>query len=110
MSECEQIHPMLRGYLGETLSARDRRMVARHLNLCAAARKELDRLRSGVVKTPPPEVSANPPSEPWDLKVLRWLFKTPKSPLPKETETVPKKSKPVKEAAPASPPDQPKKS
>jgi hypothetical protein len=84
-------------------------MVARHLNLCASARKELDHLRSGAVKTPSPVVSANPPSEPWDLKILRWLFKTPKSP-PKETETVPKKQKPAREMASLSPSDQPKKS
>jgi hypothetical protein len=110
MNECEQLHPLLRGYLNDSLSARDRRMVARHLNLCAAARKELDRLRSGAVKTPPPVVSANPPSEPWDLKILRWLFKTPKPSSPKENEPVPKKIKPVKETAPQPSPDQPKKS
>src|SRR5580698_10400212 len=109
MNECEQMHPLLRGYLNDSLSARDRRMVARHLNLCASARKELDHLRSGAVKTPSPVVSANPPSEPWDLKILRWLFKTPKSP-PKETETVPKKQKPAREMASLSPSDQPKKS
>lgn len=71
---------MLRGYLGETLSARERRLVARHLNLCASARKELDRLRSGPSKTP--VVPSEPPVESWDLKILRWLFKTPK-PVPR---------------------------
>ena len=76
MNECEQIHPLLRGYLGETLSARDRRLVARHLNLCASARKELDRLRSGPVKVLQNPIE--PPSEPWDLKILRWMSKTPK--------------------------------
>jgi hypothetical protein len=76
MNECEQIHPLLRGYLEDSLSARDRRVVARHLNLCASARKELDRLRSGPVRTP--ASPSDPPSEPWDLKVLRWLFKTKK--------------------------------
>ncbi len=95
MNECEQLHPLLRGYLNDSLSARDRRMVARHLNLCASARKELDRLRGGAVKAP--AVSANPPSEPWDLKILRWLFKPPKPSLPKETEIVPKKQRPPKE-------------
>jgi hypothetical protein len=84
--------------LGDTLSARDRRMVARHLNLCASARKELDRLRGGPVKAP--VVSANPPSESVDLKILRWLFKTPKSAAKKESkeaEPATKKAKPVKE-------------
>src|SRR5258708_1208043 len=94
MNECEQIHPLLRGYVAGSLSARDRRLVARHLNLCAMARKELDRLRSGPVKAP--ETSVNPPSEPWDLKILRWLFKTPKPVSRKEIEETPKKSKLVK--------------
>jgi hypothetical protein len=76
MNECEQIHPLLRGYLGNALSARERRLVARHLNLCASARKELDRFRSGPIRAP--EVSANPPSETWDFKILRWFFKTAK--------------------------------
>ncbi len=84
-------------------------MVARHLNLCASARKELDRLRSGVLKAPP-VVSANPPSEPWDLKILRWLFKSPKPASPKESETAPKKQRSVKEAAPLPPPDPSRKS
>jgi len=75
LNECEQIHPLLRGFLAETLTARDRRLVARHLNLCASARKEMDRLRSGPLRSPQNPVE--PPSEPWDLKVLRWLFKSP---------------------------------
>lgn len=94
MNECEQLHPLLRGYLEDRLTARERRVVARHLNLCASARKELDQLRSGGIKAP--VVSANPPSEPWDLKILRWLFKTPKSPSRKEAEQTPKKAKPSK--------------
>ncbi|HVZ81274.1 MAG TPA: hypothetical protein VHE12_10850 [bacterium] len=98
MNECEQLHPLLRGYLGDTLSARDRRMVARHLNLCASARKELDRLRGGNLKSP--AVSANPPKESWDFKALRWLFKG----KPKETTKTPepvasKRAKPSKESS-----------
>jgi hypothetical protein len=101
MNECEQLHPLLRGYLGDTLSARDRRMVARHLNLCASARKELDKLRGGNIK--PPVVSANPPKESWDFKALRWLFKKP-SKDPKSAESpVSKKSKPPKESPVVSP-------
>ncbi|HJT24126.1 MAG TPA: hypothetical protein VJ873_06085, partial [bacterium] len=91
MNECEQLHPLLRGYLEDRLTARERRVVARHLNLCASARKELDQLRSGGIKAP--IVSANPPSEPWDLKILRWLFKPPKAPARKETEPAPKRAK-----------------
>jgi hypothetical protein len=73
LNECEQIHPLLRGYLGETLSARERRLVARHLNLCASARKELDRLR-----------------------ILRWMFKTPKPAAKPAPEAGPKRSRGVK--------------
>lgn len=91
MNECEQIHPLLRGYVAGSLSARDRRLVARHLNLCAMARRELDRIRSGPLKAP--ETSVNPPSEPWDLKILRWLFKTPKPSPRKEIDEAPKKSR-----------------
>jgi hypothetical protein len=90
MNECEQIHPLLRGYLGETLSARERRLVARHLNLCASARKELDRLRSGPVKAPLNPIE--PPTEPWDLKILRWMYKTPK-PASRQAEPESKKTK-----------------
>jgi hypothetical protein len=91
MNECEQIHPLLRGYLGETLSARDKRLVARHLNLCASARRELDRLRNGALKSPIVAVEA--PSEPWDLRILRWLFKTPK-PAPRPlSEASPKRAR-----------------
>lgn len=106
MNECEQIHPLLRGYLEDKLSARDRRMVARHLNLCTLARKELDRLRSGGPKTP--AVSAAPPSEPWDLKILRWLFKTPRPSPQKEADAQAKKNRPAKQAVP--PGSEPKKS
>jgi len=98
MNECEQLHPLLRGYLDDRLTARERRVVARHLNLCASARKELDQLRSGSPRTPV-VASANPPSEPWDLKVLRWLFKTPKPSARKESEG------PAKKTRPAKPPD-----
>lgn len=89
---------MLRGYLDDRLSARERRIVARHLNLCASARKELDQLRGGGAKSP--VVSANPPSEPWDLKVLRWLFKTPRPSSRKEPEPAAKKAKPSKNNLP----------
>src|SRR5581483_8728563 len=105
MNECEQLHPLLRGYLGDTLSARDRRMVARHLNLCASARKELDRLRGGNLKSP--VVSANPPKESWDFKALRWLFKKPSGETNKPSKEAeppaPKKVKPAKEGSAASP-------
>lgn len=97
MNECEQLHPLLRGYLDDRLTARERRVVARHLNLCASARKELDQLRSGGPKTPV-VASANPPSEPWDLKILRWLFKTPKPSPRKEPEAAPKKTRQSKPA------------
>lgn len=100
MNECEQTHPMLRGYLEDSLSARDRRVVARHLNLCASARKELDRLRSGPLKSP--ITPSNPPTEPWDLKVLRWFFKTKKSSSSnKPAEESPKKLKTPPKPAPA---------
>jgi hypothetical protein len=106
MNECEQMHPLLRGYLADTLSARDRRMVARHLNLCASARKELDKLRGGNLKTP--VVSANPPKESWDFKALRWLFKKPAGQTSKPSEPpISKKTKSAKEAQVPSPaPDQ----
>src|SRR5258708_13100555 len=100
MNECEQIHPLLRGYLGETLSARERRLVARHLNLCASARKELDRLRSGPVKAPLSPIE--PPTEPWDLKILRWMYKTPK-PASRQAEPDAKKAKGSKLSSPPIP-------
>ncbi len=90
MSECEQIHPLLRGYLNETISARERRMVARHLNLCASARKELEGLRMGHLK--PADSPVERAVEPWDLKILRWLFNTPKPVAPKLKETRPRKT------------------
>ena len=51
-------------------------MVARHLNLCANARKELDRLRQGV-KLPP--VLDRPLDVPWDQKILNWLYRPKKA-------------------------------
>jgi len=100
MNECEQTHPMLRGYLEDGLSARDRRVVARHLNLCASARKELDRLRSGPLKSP--VIPSRPPTEPWDLKILRMFFKTKKQTTsPKLVEEAPKKPKAPLKQAPA---------
>jgi hypothetical protein len=76
MNECDQIHPLLRGYLQETISAGQRRIVARHLNLCAASRKEMEKLRQGSANFSLPP--AESPKEPWDIKILNWLFKTPK--------------------------------
>jgi len=76
MNECDQIHPLLPGYLRETISASQRRIVARHLNLCAASRKEMEKLRLGPAKFSPLPVPSQ--SEPWDIKILNWLFKTPK--------------------------------
>lgn len=81
MNECDQIHPLLRGYLLETISASQRRIVARHLNLCAASRKELEKLREGS-----PKPIARPHSatqEPWDIKILSWLFQTPRPDMAK---------------------------
>lgn len=73
-------------------------MVARHLNLCASARKELDKLRGGNIKSP--AVSANPPKESWDFKALRWLFKKPSKGASKPVEQpAPKKGKPSKEVS-----------
>ncbi len=93
MNECDQIHPLLRGYLHETISASQRRVVARHLNLCAASRKEMEKLRQSPSKLPPPIL--NRTTESWDIKVLNWLFKTPK-PTPinfKEIASPPKNDK-----------------
>jgi hypothetical protein len=85
MNECDQIHPLLRGYLQETLLASQRRIVARHLNLCAASRKEMEKLRQGPPKFILPLVV--PPNEPWDIKVLNWLFKTQKPVASKSKES-----------------------
>ena len=74
MNECEQVHRLLKGYLQNDLSAVERRQVARHLNLCASARKELDELMRGGKKTAP--LPQKPVQESWDFKVLNWLFKT----------------------------------
>ena len=84
MNECDQIHPLLRGYLQETISASQRRIVARHLNLCAASRKELEKLRQGSPKVIAPFLA---PKEPWDIRVLRWLFQVPKPLAPKSKES-----------------------
>ncbi len=84
MNECDQIHPLLRGYLQETLLASQRRIVARHLNLCAALRKEMEKLRQGPSKFALSPVV--PPNEPWDIKVLNWLFKTQKPVASKSKE------------------------
>jgi len=89
MNECEQLHPLLRGYIDNKLSGRERRLVARHLNLCASARKELDRHRSGVK---PSAIVDDSMSVPWDQRLLNWMFRAPidkkSSPPP-----VPKKSR-----------------
>jgi hypothetical protein len=94
MNECDQIHPLLLGYLRETISASQRRLVARHLNLCAASRKEMEKLRLGPAKVHLLPVVQ--PIEPWDIKILNWLFKTPKSASanPKELSVNKKKDKP----------------
>ena len=93
MNECEQLHPHLRGYLDDKLTARDRRMVARHLNLCANARKELDRLRQGVKL---PAVLDRPIDVPWDQKILNWIYRSkPKEPKP-STPATPASPKPSK--------------
>ncbi|HXL72868.1 MAG TPA: hypothetical protein VN963_04510, partial [bacterium] len=89
MNECDHIHPLLQGYLQETISASQRRIVARHLNLCAASRKEMEKLRQGPAKFTFPPVS--PLSEPWDIKVLNWLFKTPKPAVSRYKESTPNK-------------------
>jgi hypothetical protein len=94
MNECEQLHPHLRGYLDDKLTARDRRMVARHLNLCANARKELDRLRQGV-KLPP--VLDRPLDVPWDQKILNWLYRPKKAQdaVPANSQTRTQKRRPA---------------
>jgi len=77
MSECDQIHPLLASYLQDKLSTKDRRLVARHLNICASARKDLGFLMRAPKKQIPPV--SKPVSEPLDFKILNWLFKTPKA-------------------------------
>jgi len=57
MNECRKIHPMLSQYLEGELSSKDKRLVAWHLNQCAAARKELyevERLRKRLAELPEP--------------------------------------------------------
>ncbi|HVM31820.1 MAG TPA: zf-HC2 domain-containing protein [bacterium] len=71
MNECDKIHPRLPDYLRDKLSMVERRWVARHLNLCAAARRELDEYKTGARK-PPPERPALP-ALPWDQKILAWI-------------------------------------
>jgi hypothetical protein len=102
MNECDQIHPLLRGYLQETISASQRRIVARHLNLCAASRKEMEKLRQG-----PAKVSITPMEssrEPWDIKILNWVFKTPKpaSSNPKNSSINKRNDKPLTQQKPSS--------
>lgn len=103
MNECDQIHPLLRGYLQETISASQRRVVARHLNLCAASRKELEKLRQGPSKFITPVSDSSSPHEPWDIKILRWLFKMPKPAASKikETNSTKKNDKPFVEKKPS---------
>ncbi len=60
--ECEKVHPVLRAYLQDKLSPSDRRAVARHLNLCASARKELEDLMLGVPKAPLFTDAVSPPT------------------------------------------------
>jgi hypothetical protein len=91
MNECEQIHPLLWGYLQDRLSAKDRRLVARHLNLCASARKDLEGLMRGPKKQAPPLLD-KPIPETWDFKILNWMFKTSSKPRPIKTVSVEKKS------------------
>ncbi|HTA76532.1 MAG TPA: hypothetical protein VK791_05190 [bacterium] len=100
MNECDQIHPLLRGYLQETISASQRRIVARHLNLCASSRKEIEKLRQGPVKL---NLPLSEPNEPWDIKILRWLFKMPKPAAVKLKEVTPPKKadKPLVERKPS---------
>jgi hypothetical protein len=102
MNECEQLHPHLRGYLDDKLTARDRRMVARHLNLCANARKELDRLRQGVKL---PAVLDRPIDVPWDQKILNWFYRPkPKEPkAPVLTTPLPPKTTKRRVEAPVAP-------
>ena len=57
MNECQKVHPMLSQYLEGELSAREKRVVAWHLNQCAAARKELhqiERLNQRLRELPEP--------------------------------------------------------
>jgi hypothetical protein len=71
MNECDKIHPRLPDYLRDKLSMIERRWVARHLNLCAAARRELDEYKSGLRK--PPADRPALPALPWDQKILAWI-------------------------------------
>lgn len=71
MNECDKIHPRLPDYLRDKLSMTERRWVARHLNLCAAARRELDEYKSGARKPPPDRPAL--PALPWDQKILSWI-------------------------------------
>jgi hypothetical protein len=71
MNECDKIHPRLPDYLRDKLSMTERRWVARHLNLCAAARRELDEYKTGQRKPPPDRPAL--PALPWDQKILAWI-------------------------------------
>lgn len=93
MSECDKIHPRLPDYLRDKLSRVERRWVARHLNLCAAARRELDEYRSGrreALPDPPPL-----PALPWDQKILAWITRQNDPPVPSKPEV--KKPPPLQE-------------
>jgi len=57
MSECQKIHPYLSQYLEGELTAKEKRLVAWHLNQCAVARKELfeiEQLRKRLTELPEP--------------------------------------------------------
>ncbi len=76
MNECDQIHPLLSGYLSEKLTADEKRIVARHLNLCTKARRDLALLRKG--DTLVPEKGGSIPV-PWDQKIINKLYRIPQT-------------------------------
>ncbi len=76
MNECEQIHPLLKGFMDDKLSGTEKRLVARHLNLCTGARRDLDLQKKGG-KTQLWKMGSF--SVPWDQKILNWMFRTPES-------------------------------
>jgi len=60
--ECDQLHPLLSLYLEEEVSAREKLKLARHLNECAAARRDLEFYRSqrrALLAFPEPEPPAD---------------------------------------------------
>jgi hypothetical protein len=83
MNECDKVHPRLPDYLRDKLSMTERRWVARHLNLCAAARRELDEYKSGARKPPPDRPAL--PALPWDQKILAWITRDAGPIKPKDT-------------------------